>query len=282
MVFGVSLGSLMTSFSVAIASPWGLRRCSGLKSKRTNGSRATLTAVEAAKAQRTSLRRSMRKRSTGAMREDPTSSVCRRGRKSRISAGSRVTLSTSPMTMPTPAMIPSSETPMYWVGRKARKPRVIATAARASEPPMPVAAATSAALRSSRVSRSARKRTLNWMPKSTPRPTNSGMKATEIRLNRPTVMRPAAVVSRRPIRVVSRIAPTNRADFTASPSMTSTARPIEPVTSQARSVSEANSSSERGTEPVRRTRTPWAASRPRLRAAARMASSASAPGIRPP
>ncbi len=131
-------------------------------------------------------------------------------------------------------------------------------------------------------SRSARKRTINWMPKSMPRPTNSGMKATEIRLKRPTAARPTPMVMTRPARVVTRMQASIRTERVASHSIASTAASMAPPTSQARSAREANSSSDSGVSPVRRTTTPWAASRCRPEAMAWMASSALAPGSRSP
>ena len=55
-----------------------------------------------------------------------------------------------------------------------------------------------------------------------------------------------------------------------------------PPTSHALSAREENSSSASGTSPVRRTRTPWAGSRCRSRAAWRMASAAASPGSSAP
>ncbi len=131
-------------------------------------------------------------------------------------------------------------------------------------------------------SRSARKRTISWMPKSMPRPTNSGMKATEIRLKRPTAARPRPMVMIRPAMVVIRMQASIRNERVASQSIRNTAASMTELTSQALSFSEANSSSARGVSPVIRTVTPWAASRCRPRATARMPSSASAPGSSAP
>ena len=121
---------------------------------------------------------------------------------------------------------------------------------------MAVPVATSAASRFGRTSRSARLRTLNWMLKSTPSPTNSGMKATEIRLKRPTASRPMAAVMTRPISVVQRIAIVMRVERTASQRMPTSAVAMATVIRPASSASEANSSSASGTWPVRRTVTP--------------------------
>ncbi len=66
MALGVFSGSCIRSFSVDIASLSGLRRCIGLKSKRTSGSRAIEPSTAVPKAPSTSRRRPTRKRSTGA------------------------------------------------------------------------------------------------------------------------------------------------------------------------------------------------------------------------
>ncbi len=130
--------------------------------------------------------------------------------------------------------------------------------------------------------RSARKRTISWMPKSMPSPTNSGMKATEIRLKRPTAARPTPMVMTRPARVVVRMQASILSERVASHSISSTAPSMEPDTSHARSARDENSSSDSAVSPVRRTLTPWAASSLRPRASAWMASSALAPGSRSP
>ena len=82
------------------------------------------------------------------------------------------------------------------------------------------------------------------------------MKATEIRLNRCTTAKPSPAVITSPTTVVSRIAPISLAERTPSHSITSMAPIITMGISHARSFSEANCSSSRGTEPVSRTRTP--------------------------
>ena len=53
------------------------------------------------------------------------------------------------------------------------------------------------------------------MPKSTPMPTNSTAKATEIRLSASTIIRPTAAVIARPTRTLSATAKTIRTDFSA-------------------------------------------------------------------
>jgi hypothetical protein len=94
------------------------------------------------------------------------------------------------------------------------------------------------------------------MPKSTPRPTNNGMNATEIRLNRPMISRPAPAVRIRPTTVVARMATISRTDFTANHSISTMEPSMTEVIRVARCFSEANCSSFSGTEPVRRTVTP--------------------------
>ena len=82
------------------------------------------------------------------------------------------------------------------------------------------------------------------------------MKATEIRLKRPTASRPMAAVMTRPISVVQRIAIVMRVERTASQRMPTSAVAMATVIRPASSASEANSSSASGTWPVRRTVTP--------------------------
>ncbi len=152
----------------------------------------------------------------------------------------------------------------------------------ASDPPIRWAARSMAVRMVTFSRRSARKRTISWMPKSMPRPTNSGMKATDIRLNRPTAARPTPMVITSPARVVTRMQASMRNDRVASHSIRNTAASMAQETSQALSFREANSSSDSGVSPVRRTVTPWAASRRRLRAMSWMPSSAFSPGSRAP
>ena len=168
------------------------------------------------------------------------------------------------------------------MGRKAKKATATAAEARASAPPTPWPAATRASVRVGCSRRSARQRTLNWMPKSTPSPTNSGMKATEIRLNRPTAASPSAAVMVSPTTVVSRMATIIRTDLTANHSMSSMETSIVPVISPTCCFSDENCSSFNGTEPVSRTRTPWAASRFSPAAMAWMASLDFWPGCSAP
>ncbi len=66
MALGVFSGSCIRSFSVDMASLSGLRRCIGLKSKRTSGSKAMEPSTAIPKAPSTTRRRPTRKRSTGA------------------------------------------------------------------------------------------------------------------------------------------------------------------------------------------------------------------------
>ncbi len=66
MALGVFSGSCIRSLSVDIASLFGFFRCSGLKSKRTSGSRAIDTSTDRPNAPSTTRRRVTRKRSTGA------------------------------------------------------------------------------------------------------------------------------------------------------------------------------------------------------------------------
>ncbi len=108
------------------------------------------------------------------------------------------------------------------------------------------------------------------------------MKATEIRLNRCTAARPNPAVITSPTTVVSRMAPISLAERTPSHSITSMALIITTGISQARCFSEANCSSSSGTEPVSRTRTPWAASSFRPAAVWRISALEAAPGSSAP
>ena len=106
------------------------------------------------------------------------------------------------------------------------------------------------------------------------------MNATEITLNAPAKNSPTAVVISKPVRTVSMIEKISRNDRTANHSITTMIAIISPAIGPAFSVSVANSSSEIGTGPVRRTRTPWSGVSCSWRTAARIASVACLPGIR--
>ena len=81
-----------------------------------------------------------------------------------------------------------------------------------------------------------------------------------------------------PPKVVKRIATMICTERTASHSIASMVTTIVPATSQALSSSDENSSSDKGAEPVRRTRAPCTASIESAFASARIASLAAAPG----
>ncbi len=90
------------------------------------------------------------------------------------------------------------------------------------------------------------------------------------------------MVTINPAIVVTMIAATIRHDRVARNSVSSIAAIIVPATSHHLSASEANSSSESGTDPVSRSVTPCAGSSLSITAAARIASLAGAPGISAP
>jgi hypothetical protein len=116
------------------------------------------------------------------------------------------------------------------------------------------------------------------MPKSMPRPTNSGMKATEMRLKRWKIRSPQALAAASPMSIVTNIATMRRGDRTAIQSIVTIATNARAAISPAPWLSDPNSSSSSGADPVRRTVTPCAASRPRALAACRTKSVGSAPG----
>ncbi len=109
----------------------------------------------------------------------------RAGRNSASSAGSTVSVQAKAISMPTPAISPSCATPAKAVGVKARNPAAVASAATRIWPP----GAPARPARRQRVGAgqpTSRKRTVNWMAKSTAMPTNSTAKATETRFSVPT------------------------------------------------------------------------------------------------
>ena len=138
----------------------------------------------------------------------------------------------------------------------------------------------SAANGASPATRSALKRTLTWIPKSTPSPTNRGMNATEIRLKVWTASNPVAAVRISPTAVVATIASTVFAERVANHKAISNAATMIAPTSPIFSCSEPNSSSDSGTSPVTPTATPWPASRCCAAAWAWTAATASSPGWR--
>ncbi len=88
------------------------------------------------------------------------------------------------------------------------------------------------------------------MPKSTPMPTNSTAKATEIKLSAPTIMIPTAAVAARPTTTLKVTERTIRPDFKARQMMKRTIKEVATALSPAPSAIVANSSSAIGTRPV--------------------------------
>ena len=125
------------------------------------------------------------------------------------------------ITIPNPAITPSSDTPRYAVGSNARKPSAIPAAASASEPPTSSAALKCVDPGSAPIVATLRYATAYWMPKSTPSPTNSTANATEIRLNAGKIISPKLAVSASPTTRHATIATTVRTDRTASHSIPS-------------------------------------------------------------
>ena len=182
------------------------------------------------------------------------------------------------MIMPKPAIRPRLATPTKAVGVKARKPNAVAIAAIRICPPTRRAVASSAASMLDAPSESSRKRTVNWIAKSTAMPTNRIAKATEIRFSVPTAIEAKAVVSASPSTSVVATGRISRQETRARNSQSTTRQnePIRPATAPL--ATEANSSSARATLPVIRTRATPDCTNGRVRAAARIASVAAPPG----
>ncbi len=87
--------------------------------------------------------------SSGAAQAKPTGARSPGGRSKASSAGSKVRLATKAISMPAPAISPSSETPRNSVGRNEKKPSAVVTAAKVSAPPTRRAARRIASGRSS-------------------------------------------------------------------------------------------------------------------------------------
>ena len=97
--------------------------------------------------------------------------------------------------MPTPAICPSSDTPRYAVGRNEKKPNAVATRGERQRHADAVRGVQQrASSRFVAIDAPRESLTPNWTPKSTPSPTNSTMKATEIMFSAPTIRRPSAAV----------------------------------------------------------------------------------------
>ncbi len=97
-------------------------------------------------------------------------------------------------------------------------------------------------------------------------------------LNTPIKTSPSPMVSASPTTKVTRMAKMILKERSASHNVASTPAIIAAAISPARSVRVPNSSSDSGTSPVSRTRTPCSGVRSRPRAATRMAALAPAPG----
>ena len=183
----------------------------------------------------------------------PISRASARGRNNASAAGRKPSVQAKAISMPTPAISPSSATPRKSVGTKARKPQAVAAAATSICGPTRAAVTASAVCRLSVCSRISRRRTQNWMAKSTAMPTNRMAKATETRFSVPTASAAKPVVSDSPSAKVSRIGTISRQERTASTShsVTSSRLPMMPATAPC--ATEANSSSASATDPVMRT-----------------------------
>ena len=186
------------------------------------------------------------------------------------------------ISIPPPAISPSSATPVKSVGTKARKPAAVAPAATRICPPDRRAVPARASSMSAACSCTSRNRTQNWMAKSTAIPTNRMANATEIRLSGLLVSVAKPVVSSSPNTRVSTMGTISRQDRTASASHTTTSTRLATSPKTAPWATVANSSSASATDPVTRTRACFVATNSSRAAAARSASVAAAPGCNAP
>ena len=122
--------------------------------------------------------------------------------------------------MPQPAISPSCATPTKLVGVKAMNPAMLASDATRICAPARRPVCSSATGSAWKYTRAWRKRTTNWMEKSTAMPVNSTAKATETRLSVPTASAANPVVVSSPSSKVSTIGTTSRQLFTARNSST--------------------------------------------------------------
>src|SRR4051794_41792105 len=97
------------------------------------------------------------------------------------SAGSTVVLAMKATIMPTPAIRPSSETPRYTVGTKARKPQAVAVAAQASGRPALSDAVLSERKRTLSAYPPAPERTLELKAETAPKPMDNTAEGNGIR-----------------------------------------------------------------------------------------------------
>ncbi len=158
------------------------------------------------------------------------------------------------ISMPPPAITPSCATPLNAVGVKARKPLAVASDATMICAPESRPVSRSASSMTGWICLLSRKRTVNWMPKSTAMPTNRMAKAIEMRLSVPTVIAANPVVSSSPVTSVSAMASISRQRRTAANSHTSTRTKLAPSPTAAPCATVENSSSSSATDPVTRTR----------------------------
>ncbi len=239
------MGLASSLFSVRMLSLFGSLVSSGLASKLMVAALTAPATASTAKTSRTGRRRRCSARSICAPNGRPTGSASAPGRNSQSSAGKKVMVQKKAMNMPAPAMTPSSATPTKGVGAKAKKPQAVAVAASAICPPAWRPVSGIARARSVRPCRTSRRRTQNWMAKSTARPMNRIAKATEIRLMTPMNTAAKLIVSARPSSRVARIGTISRQERSArnSHSAISSTLMMPPTTSPW--VSEANCSSDK-------------------------------------
>ncbi len=128
----------------------------------------------------------------------PTNPPSPGGRHRVIAAGRKVIVQTKAISMPAPAISPSSATPMKLVGTKARNPAEVAGAATRIWLPTRWAFCRIASAGSGYSNRRSRYRTENWIAKSTAMPTNSTPNATETRFSVPTATVANSSVSDQP------------------------------------------------------------------------------------
>ena len=129
IVYGFVTGLLIRSLSVRIASVFGFLVCSGLESKLRNGAATIPDAVSRPNTIKISSRYRATSGSSGTAQAKPTTLFSPRGRNRVMAAGRKQTVQVNAISMPTPAIRPSSATPMKAVGTKARKPAAVARAA---------------------------------------------------------------------------------------------------------------------------------------------------------
>ena len=134
-LYGLVSGEASRSSSVRIASVVGSLVCSGSESNSSRGRAIPASTKMPAKPPITASRRRASQASIGTAQGNPASRVSGPGRHTVIAAGRKIIVQPKAISIPAPAIRPSSATPAKSVGTNARNPAAVAAAATRICPP---------------------------------------------------------------------------------------------------------------------------------------------------